>query len=177
VRARLPRLANRKVREACTLRRATAYGGLNALSDFVHAQGIDAALDDAFGRDKAPWATYSLPETLRHLLDGYLLGVERVWHFAELEQEPLLCVKCDRDRLPDFTLLYRELARFEDGGRPCGAAGDKRGDDGGTLDLTNVVVEQPRWERKSHTCPRTAVAGLIAWLRGGGARRHRRRPA
>jgi hypothetical protein len=113
---RLPRLANRKVREACTLRRATAYGGFNALSDFVHAQGIDAALDDAFGRDKAPWATYSLPETLRHLLDGYLLGVERVWHFAELEQEPLLCVKRDRDRLPDFTLLYRELARFEDGG-------------------------------------------------------------
>jgi hypothetical protein len=40
-----------------------------------------------------------------------LLGVERVWHFAELEQEPLLCVKRDRDRLPDYTLLYRDLAR------------------------------------------------------------------
>jgi hypothetical protein len=107
------RLTNRKILETFTLRRATRYGGFNALSDFVRAQGVDHALSTAFGSDKAPWATYSLPETLRHLLDGYLLGVERIWHFAELEQEPLLCVKRDRDRLPDFTLLYRELARFD----------------------------------------------------------------
>jgi hypothetical protein len=107
------RLTNRKIRETFTLRRATHYGGFNALSDFVRAQGIDRALTTTFGADKAPWATYSLPETLRHLLDGYLLGVERIWHFAELEQEPLLCVKRGRDRLPDFTLLYRELARFD----------------------------------------------------------------
>lgn len=108
-----PAIANRKVHETFTLRRATRYGGFNALSDFVAAQGIDQALTNAFGQDKAPWATYSLPETLRYLLDGYLLGVERVWHFADLEQEPLLCVKRDRDRLPDHTLLYRELARFD----------------------------------------------------------------
>jgi hypothetical protein len=108
-----PVLANRKVHERFTLRRATRYGGFNALSDFVAAQGIDRTLADAFGAAKAPWATYALPETLRHLLDGYLLGVERVWHFAELEQEPLLCVKRDRERLPDYTLLYRDLARFE----------------------------------------------------------------
>ena len=106
-------IANRKVHETFTLRQATRYGGFNALSDFVTAQGIDRALTDAFERDKAPWATYSLPETLRHFLDGYLLGVERVWHFAELEQEPLLCVKRDLERLPDYTLLYRDLARFE----------------------------------------------------------------
>lgn len=110
---RPPVVANRKIHESVTLRRATRYGGFNALSDFVAAQGIDRALTEAFGQDKAPWATYSLPETLRHLLDGALLGVERVWHFAELEQEPLLCVKRDRDRLPDHTLLYRELARFD----------------------------------------------------------------
>jgi Trypsin-like peptidase domain/Tetratricopeptide Repeats-Sensor len=36
-----------------------------------------------------------------------------VWHFAELEQEPLLCVKRDRARLPDHTRLYREVARFD----------------------------------------------------------------
>ena len=106
-------IANRKVRETGTLRQATRYGGFNALSDFVTSQGIDRALADAFAQDKAPWTTYTLPETLRHLLDGYLLGVERVWHFADLEQEPLLCIKRDRDRLPDHTLLYRELARFE----------------------------------------------------------------
>jgi hypothetical protein len=100
-----PRIANRKIHETFTLPRATRCGGLNALSDFVSAQGIDPALTDAFGHDKAPWATHTLPETLRHLLDGYRLGVERVWPFAELEQEPLLCVKRARDRLPHLATL------------------------------------------------------------------------
>ena len=67
-----PVIANRKVHETLTLRRATRYGGFNALIDFVTAPGIDRALPEAFGRDKAPWATYRRPETLRHLLDGYL---------------------------------------------------------------------------------------------------------
>lgn len=108
-----PSVANRKIREPFTLRRATRDGGFNLLSDFVRAQGIDHALEEAFGRDKAPWATYSLPESLRHLLDGHLLGLERIWHFEELEQEPLRCLKRGRERLPDCTLLYRELARFD----------------------------------------------------------------
>lgn len=108
-----PTIANRKIRECFTLRRATRYGGFNLLSDFVRAQGIDRAFEEAFGRDKAPWATYALPESLRHLLDGHLLGLERIWHFEELEQEPLLCLKRGRERLPNFTLLYRELARFD----------------------------------------------------------------
>ena len=73
-----PALANRKVHETFSLRRATRFGGFNALSDFVRAQGVDRELVAAFSRSKAPWATYSLPETLRHLLDGYLLGIERV---------------------------------------------------------------------------------------------------
>jgi len=110
-------ITNRKIPEIFTLRRATCYGGFNALSDFVRAVGVDAALTEAFAGEKAPWATYPLPETLRHLLDGYLLGVERVWHFADLEQEPLLCAKRDRERLPDYTLLYRDLARFDTPGR------------------------------------------------------------
>jgi hypothetical protein len=110
---RPPAVANRKVHQAFTPRRATRYGGFNALSDFVTAQGIDRALTDAFPDDRAPWATYALPETLRYLLDGDLLRVERVRHFAELEQEPLPCVKRDRARLPDYTLLYRDLARFD----------------------------------------------------------------
>lgn len=108
-----PSIANRKIPATFTLRGATRYGGFNLLSDFVRAQRIDRALAEAVGRDKAPWARYSLGESLRHLLDGYLLGLERVWHFEELEQEPLLCAKRGRERLPDFTLLYRELARLD----------------------------------------------------------------
>ena len=108
-----PSIGNRQITETFTLQRATHYGGFNVLSDFVRAQGIDHALEEAFGQEKAPWAEYSLPETLRHLLDGYLLGLERISHFEELEEEPLLCAKRGRQRMPDFTLLYRELARFD----------------------------------------------------------------
>ncbi len=77
-------IANRKILEVVTARRLTRYGGFNALSDFVRAQGVDRALANTVGREKAPWATSSLPETLRHLLDGYLLGLERIWRFEEL---------------------------------------------------------------------------------------------
>lgn|GEM_PF-2610882 len=87
---------NPTIAETFTLRWATCYGGFNAVSDVVRAVGLDAALAEAFDAEKAPWATYPLPETLRHLLDGYLLGIERVWHVADLEQRPLLCAKRSR---------------------------------------------------------------------------------
>jgi hypothetical protein len=108
-----PSIGNRKITETFTLHRATRYGGFNVLSDFVREKGIDQALEEAFGQEKAPWAEYTWPETLRHLLDGYLLGLERIWHFEELEEEPMLCAKRGRRKLPDYTLLYRELARFD----------------------------------------------------------------
>src|SRR5581483_277453 len=121
-----PTVANRKVHEHFTLRRATRYRGFNVLSDFVQAQGIDRALAEAFGGDKAPWVTCSLPETLRHLLDGYLLGVERVWHFAELEQESLLRIKRDRERLPDYYPALSRPGAVRHAGRPEPAASGGR---------------------------------------------------
>jgi hypothetical protein len=60
-----------------------------------------------------------------------------VWHFAELEQEPLPCVKRDRERLPDYTLLYRDLARFDDTQR----LGRLRGISEGLL--RRALAEQP----------------------------------
>jgi hypothetical protein len=56
-----PSIGNYQIAETFTLQRATHYGGFNVLSDFVRAQGIDHALEEAFGQEKAPWATYSLP--------------------------------------------------------------------------------------------------------------------
>jgi len=49
-----PAIANRKVRETFTLRCAARSGGFNVLSDFLGAHGVDRALDDAFGSEKAP---------------------------------------------------------------------------------------------------------------------------
>ena len=48
------------------------------------------------------------------LLDGYFAGIERLYHFEDLETEPLLCARHGVDRLPDLNTLYRDLRRFED---------------------------------------------------------------
>lgn len=131
---------------------------------------------EAFGVAKAPWATYSLPESLRHPLDGHLLGVERVWPFADLEQAPRLCVKRARDRLPDDTLLSRALARVEaPDAEPTARRGCRAGADqaGYTFDCDSTVetvdgaqagarVQSPERGRPSYT-PGAAASARAAW--------------
>ena len=109
---RFPQIINRPIKEKFDLPGATKYGGFNLLSDFVRKTGVDRDLEVNFGQAKAFWAEYSFPSVLRHLLDGFLLGLERVSDFADLEREPLLCEKRRREKLPDFTLLYKDLERF-----------------------------------------------------------------
>ncbi|MBI5710348.1 MAG: IS1380 family transposase [Candidatus Eisenbacteria bacterium] len=50
---------------------------------------------------------------LRVLLDVSFVGLERLYHYGELEREPLLCTLHRVARLPDLTTLYRDLRRFE----------------------------------------------------------------
>jgi hypothetical protein len=57
-----------------------------------------------------------LDVVLRTALDACFAGVERLYHFEELEAEPLLCAQFGVDRMCDVTTLYRDLRRFEDPG-------------------------------------------------------------
>ena len=43
---------------------------------------------------------------------GSLLGQERIFHFEDIEQDPLLRLKLDLPKLPDTTLLYKDLKRL-----------------------------------------------------------------
>lgn len=108
------REARRFFKQAFDLVGATALGGLHALGGFVRRRGVDRKLRDRFRKAKAPWSTWGLDTTLRLLLDAYFAGVERIYHFAELETEPLLCEQMGVSRLCDLTTLYRDLRRFED---------------------------------------------------------------
>lgn len=93
---------------------ATALGGLNALGRFVKALGVERKLSERFRHAKAAWARWRLDQVLRVLLDGYFAGVQRLYHFEDLETEPLLCSQLGVDRLCDLKTLYRDLRRFED---------------------------------------------------------------
>lgn len=106
--------ARRSLPEIFDLTGATALGGLNALSRFVRKLGIEPKLASRFRSIKAKWARWRLDRVLRVLLDGYFAGVQRLYHFEDLETEPLLCSQLGVDRLCDLKTLYRDLRRFED---------------------------------------------------------------
>lgn len=94
---------------------ATNLGGLNAMGRFIKSLGIDRGLRERFRSAKAEWARWPLDQTVRMMIDACLAGIDRLYHFEELEQDPLLCASLGVDRLCDTTTLYRDLRRFEDG--------------------------------------------------------------
>jgi hypothetical protein len=96
------------------LENATSLGGLNHLARFVKGLGLDRRLADRFRWAKASWAHWRLDRVLRVMLDASFAGIERLYHFEDLETEPLLCAQHGVDRLPDLKTLYRDLRRFED---------------------------------------------------------------
>ncbi|MGH6691962.1 MAG: IS1380 family transposase [Gammaproteobacteria bacterium] len=100
--------------ESFDLEGATALGGLNRLHRFLRRYDLSRELRRQFGAAKAAWAEWPLDRVVGVLLDLAFAGVSRLYHYAELEAEPLLCTLHGVERLPDLTTLYRDLRRFED---------------------------------------------------------------
>jgi hypothetical protein len=107
------RSASQNLTETFDLEGATALGGLNRLHRFLRAFGVERELQQQFGRSKAAWAEWPLDRVLRLYLDLCFAGLSRLFHYADLEREPLLCALYRVERLPDLTMLYRDLRRFE----------------------------------------------------------------
>lgn len=106
--------ASRILPQIFDLKNATALGGLNHLARFVKQLGIDRKLADRFREAKAEWSDWRFDRVLRVMLDAFFAGVDRLYHFEDLETEPLLCAQHGVDRLPDLKTLYRDLRRFKD---------------------------------------------------------------
>ncbi len=102
--------ASRILPQIFDLKNATALGGLNHLARFVKQLGIDRKLADRFREAKAEWSDWRFDRVLRVML----AGIDRLYHFEDLETEPLLCAQHGVDRLPDLKTLYRDLRRFKD---------------------------------------------------------------
>jgi len=103
------KIANQKIKEEFTLKNATIYGGYNLFSDYVAQGGLDRLLEKELPEMKAPWATYDMPVVCRTLIDGYALGLKNIYQFEGIENDPLLTAKRSLDKLPDQTVLRKDL--------------------------------------------------------------------
>ncbi len=88
---------------------ATALGGLNELGRFLLKLEIEKRLAARFRDAKSRWSSWRLDRVIGILLDAYFAGIERLYHFEDLETEPLLCARHGVGRLPDLNTLYRDL--------------------------------------------------------------------
>ena len=103
------KIVNKKIKEEFTLKNATVYGGYNLFSDYLASNGLDRFLEQELSGMKAPWATYEMPTVCRTLIDGYALGLKNIYQFEGIENDPLLCAKRDMAKLPDQTVLRKDL--------------------------------------------------------------------
>ena len=107
--------------ERFTLTNATPYGGAQLIWRFLEHVGLPARAAAALApHEKAKHAKYSLVQEVLLLLIGRMLGLGRVFDFVELEQDPLLKFLFGLPKLPDVTILYKELVRL--GSAPVRAA-------------------------------------------------------
>lgn len=99
--------------EQFTLPNATVYGGANLIWRFLQHVGLFAALEAALApHRKAKHARYSVVQEVVLLLLGRMLGLGRVADFIEVEEDPLLTRLFRLPKLPDVTILYKELVRL-----------------------------------------------------------------
>jgi hypothetical protein len=103
------KIVNKKIKEEFTLKNATIYGGYNIFSDYLATNGLDRFLEQELSGMKAPWATYEMPTVCRTFIDGYVLGLRNIYRFEGIENDPLLCAKRGMEKLPDQTVLRKDL--------------------------------------------------------------------
>ncbi|GMA66050.1 hypothetical protein GCM10025859_64920 [Alicyclobacillus fastidiosus] len=64
------------------------------------------------GLRKRKNAQFHMDDIALTFIVGSLLGQERIFHYEDIEQDPLLTLKLDLPKLPDTTLLYKDLKRL-----------------------------------------------------------------
>lgn len=104
---------NRRIKEEFTLNNATAYGGYNLLADYIDKKKVETMIREGVDIEKADWSTYDFSCVLRHLIEGYALGMERTKQFEIIESDSLITEKHGVEKLPDYTTLNNDLKRFK----------------------------------------------------------------
>lgn len=92
------------------LHSATAFGGSAGLIDFVLQTRIDKVFRSK-ELNKRKDALFQTDDVALTIILGSLLGQERIFHFEDMEHDPLLTLKLGLPKLPDTTLLYKDLIK------------------------------------------------------------------
>ena len=100
------------IREEFSLKNATLLGGYNLFKDFLDKIDFENTLQQSIGFGKNQNATYPLWKVIALMTEGYAVGLERLYHFASIENDPLMKLKHGIEKLPDFTLYSKDLNRF-----------------------------------------------------------------
>ncbi len=102
-----------RLEERFALKHATPYGGANLLWDYAESA---VGLSRLFGRylnfGKGGNAKYPLHQALTVLVLASALGLDRIFHLAGVEDDPLFLRKSGWAKLPDHTTFYNDLDRF-----------------------------------------------------------------
>ncbi len=104
------KIVNKKIKEDFTLKNATVYGGYNLFSDYLRSNGLDHLLEkETRGDERHPGRPITWPTVCRTLIDGYALGLKNIYQFEDIENDPLLSCKRGMEKLPDQTVLRKDL--------------------------------------------------------------------
>src|SRR5690625_3071203 len=95
-----------------SLENATAYGGIIPLLDYLKKIKVTDYLEE-FLSIRKHGGDFRLSEVATAMIIGRLLGMERISHFEELENEILLKRYFGWQKLPDYTTYYHDLQRFK----------------------------------------------------------------
>ena len=99
------------IRTRYDLQSATPFGGAVSLIDFVLGTQVGRAF---WGRDlrKEKNTRFDTDDIALTIILGSMLGQERIFHFEDIEQVPLLKLRLNIPKLPYMALLYKELKRL-----------------------------------------------------------------
>lgn len=102
------------IKEEFTLKKATHYGGANLLLDYaLYKLNLMKMFASFLAINKSYNAKYSLVDTMTAYVLGNILGSGRIFHMETLENDSLLLAKTGLAKLPDYTLYYIDLDRFD----------------------------------------------------------------
>jgi hypothetical protein len=106
---------SKELNVAFSLPNATTFGGALPVFTYMKKLKLENHFADALTFSKGPTATYSLPQVCLTQVAGRLLGMERLSHFEEIEQDKFLARELGLvgGKLPDTTILYKDLDRFK----------------------------------------------------------------
>lgn len=102
-----------KIEVRFDLKDITLYGGAVTILDYIIATRLKEQFKKAIPIEKRSDSVYPIETQLTVIIAGKLVGLERIYHFSTIERDPIFCKKLNLEKLPDYTLLYKDLERFD----------------------------------------------------------------